>query len=143
MLNLKEKIQTALNEARILVLGAQVLLGLEYESLFEPQFVTLPLHSQYLKFTSLLLLLVAFSLLIAPVSYHRLVNQGDDSASLPRFIRTIMIFALLPFALALGIDLFIAVDRILDHNRWFARAWPGARPTRFDQSWRTGAGATM
>ena len=42
MAPLGEKIQTALDEARILILGTQVLLGFEYRSFFEARFAGLP-----------------------------------------------------------------------------------------------------
>ncbi|HWT01839.1 MAG TPA: DUF6328 family protein [Pyrinomonadaceae bacterium] len=66
MAQLKDKIQNALDEARMLVLGSQVLLGFQFRSAFEPGFPKLPPSSQYLKLAALGLMLVALGLLLAP-----------------------------------------------------------------------------
>lgn len=111
MAKLKDKIQNALDEGRMLVLGSQVLLGFQYRSFFEPGFQKLNLTSQYMKMCSLGLMLVAFGLLLAPGAYHRIVEDGEDTARLHRFTSSVMCLALLPFAVALGIDVYIAMER--------------------------------
>ena len=42
MAKLKDKIKTALDEGRMLVLGAQILVGFQYRAVFEPVFEKLP-----------------------------------------------------------------------------------------------------
>ncbi len=113
MAKLKDKIQNALDEARMLVLGSQVLLGFQFRSAFEPGFAKLPLSSQYLKMTGLTLMLVALGLLLAPGAYHRIVERGEDTYGLHRFTTGLTDYALLPFALALGIDLYVAFEGTL------------------------------
>lgn len=109
MAKLKDKIQLALDESRMLVLGSQVLLGFQYRSVFEPGFQKLPVLSQYLKLGGLCLLLVALGLLLSPAAHHRLVEEGEDTHQLHRFATRVMNCALLPFAIALGIDLYVAI----------------------------------
>lgn len=109
MAKLKDKIQTALDESRMLVLGSQVLLGFQYRSAFEPGFEKLPTLSQYLKMTGLCLLLVALGLLLSPAAHHRIVEEGEDTHELHSFSTKVMNYALLPFAIALGIDLYVAM----------------------------------
>ncbi len=58
MSKLKDRIQSALDEGRMLVLGSQVLLGFQYRSIFETGFEKLPLLSRYLKVGSLGLMLL-------------------------------------------------------------------------------------
>lgn len=113
MAELKDKIQNALDEGRMLVLGSQVLLGFEYRSVFEPGFEKLPLSSQYLKVSALCLMLIALGLLLAPGAYHRIVEEGEDTHELHRFITKVMNFALLPFAVALGFDVYVSAERTL------------------------------
>ncbi|HEY0375730.1 MAG TPA: DUF6328 family protein [Pyrinomonadaceae bacterium] len=113
MAQLKDKIQNALDEARMLVLGSQVLLGFQFRSVFEPGFAKLPPSSQYLKLTGLALMLVALGLLLAPGAYHRIVERGEDTHGLHRFSTGLTDYALLPFALALGIDLYVAFEGTL------------------------------
>jgi Family of unknown function (DUF6328) len=110
---LKDKIQNALDEGRMLVLGSQVLLGFQYRSAFEPGFARLPVSSQYLKLIALGLMLIALGLLLAPGAYHRIVEEGEDTQALHRFTTKMMGFALLPFAIALGFDLYVAAERML------------------------------
>lgn len=112
MARLKDKVQHALNEARLLILGTQVLLGFEYRASFEPGFEKLPLHSQYLKAVGLTLLLITLALLIWPGAYHRIVSRGEDSQALHQFTTRVMEAALLPFAVSLAIDLFLAAEKI-------------------------------
>jgi cytochrome bd-type quinol oxidase subunit 2 len=113
MAELKDKIQNALDEGRMLVLGSQVLLGFQYRATFETGFEKLPHASQYLKMGALGLMLVALGLLCTPGAYHRIVEEGEDTQRLHRFTTKVMDYALLPFAMALGIDVYVAVERTL------------------------------
>jgi DMSO reductase anchor subunit len=112
MTKLKNKVGNALMEGRMLVLGAQVLLGFQFRSVFEQGYEKLPLVSQVLKLGGLGLLTVAVGLLIAPAAYHRIVERGEDTEELHRFTTRMMDWALLPFALGLGIDLYVAAGQV-------------------------------
>lgn len=113
MAKLKDKIQNALDEGRMLVLGSQVLLGFQYRSAFETGFEKLTRHSQYLKVCGLGLMLIAIGLLLAPGTYHRIVEEGEDTDRLHRFTSKVMCYALLPFAIALGFDVYVAIEPTL------------------------------
>ena len=112
MTKITEKIQTALDEGRILILGVQILVGLQYRSVFEPGYDRLPGSSQYLTLDGLGLILIAFGLFMSPVSYHRIVEHGTDHKDLHRFVLEVMKLALLPFALSLGITLYVAAQKV-------------------------------
>ncbi len=116
MAKLKDKVQTMLDEARMLVLGAQVLLGFDLRATFEKGFEKLPEHAQYAKLGSLALMLVAIALLIAPSAYHQIVEGGEDTRRLHRFSTRLMEFALLPFAVGLGVDVFVATEKVFGHT---------------------------
>src|ERR687886_569041 len=116
MAKLKDKVQTMLDEARMLVLGAQVLLGFDLRATFEKGFEKLPEHAQYAKLASLALMLVAIALLIAPSAYHQIVEGGGDSKRLHRFSTRLMELALLPFAVGLGVDVFVATEKVFGHT---------------------------
>jgi hypothetical protein len=64
------------------------------------------------------LLVCTVGLLIAPGPYHRFVEAGQDSGRLHRFTTFIadLVLALLPFALALGIGLFVGAEGIFDDS---------------------------
>jgi hypothetical protein len=110
---LKDKIQNALDEGRMLVLGSQVLLGFQFRSVFEPGFAKLPLSSQYLKVLALGLMLITIGLLLAPGAYHRIVEEGKDTIEQHRFTTHLMNYALLPFSIALGLDVYVSMERTL------------------------------
>jgi hypothetical protein len=110
MAQLKDKIQNALDEGRMLVLGSQVLLGFQYRSAFETGFDKLPVVSQYLKLSALGLMLFALGLLLAPGAHHRIVEEGEDTERQHNFTTKVMDYALLPFAIALGLDVYVATQ---------------------------------
>jgi hypothetical protein len=116
MAELKDKIQNALDEGRMLVLGSQVLLGFQFRSAFETGFEKLPVTSQYLKMGALGLMLVAIGLLLSPAAYHRIVEEGEDTKGLHRFTTKVMDYALLPFAVALGVDVYVAAENTLSQT---------------------------
>jgi hypothetical protein len=121
MAKLKDKVQNALDESRMLILGAQVLIGFEYRSAFEPGFEKLPHYLRCLKTGALGLMLIAFALLIWPAAYHRIVAKGEDTQDLHRFVTSVMGYALLPFAMGLGMDLYAATERLI--GRRFGLIW--------------------
>src|SRR5215203_2251805 len=114
MAKIKDKVENALNEARMLVLGAQVLVGFQFRSVFEPGFDHLPLPSQLLKMVGLGLMLVAVALIISPAAYHRLVERGEDTHEIHRYTSRMMTWALLPFSFGLGIDFYVAAEKIFN-----------------------------
>jgi len=105
---LKDKIEFAISETRVLILGAQVLIGLDYQSVFQPGFQRLELGNQALKLASLGLLMLATALLCAPAPYYCVVEKGEHSWSFHAFITRMAEWSLLPMAIALGIDLYLA-----------------------------------
>jgi len=112
MAELKDKVQNALDEARMLILGSQVLLGFQFRAAFEPGFEKLPHYTQYMKFGGLALMVIAVALLMWPGAFHQIVEEGEDTSQMHRFTSSVMQIALLPFALGLGIDMFIVGENL-------------------------------
>jgi len=112
MTGLREKIKTALDESRMLILGAQIFLGFHFRAVFEPGFEKLSKSQQYLKMTALVLLLLASALIIAPGSYHRIARSGSDAEDVHAFTTAVMDFALIPFLLAFSFDFYLATARV-------------------------------
>jgi hypothetical protein len=117
MAQLKDKIKTTLDEGRILIIGAQVLLGIQFRSIFETGFEKLPEHAKYMKLGGLGLLLLAVTLLIWPGAYHQIVEDGEDTHELNRFASAVMGVALLPFALGLGVDFFVGAESLFGRTQ--------------------------
>ena len=113
MAELKNKVKNALNEARIAVLGAQVLFGFQFRAALEPGFDDLPLLSRILVLVALGFIIIAVGLLISPSSYHRIVERGEDTSEIHRYASKVLTWAMLPLALALGTDLLVAASKIV------------------------------
>jgi hypothetical protein len=111
-MQLPKLVKTALDETRMLVLGAQILLGFELSGVFRDGFETLPTHARYLDGIALLLMIITVAFLVTPESYHQIVEIGADTGRFHRLISRMASISLLPFALSLGIALFITSERI-------------------------------
>jgi hypothetical protein len=79
-MKLSDKVKIALDETRMLILGAQILLGFGFRGVFEDRFDQLPAYARYVDGVGLGLLVCAVGLLIAPGPYHRIVEAGQDSS---------------------------------------------------------------
>jgi hypothetical protein len=112
-MQLKDKIRLSLDESRMLILGAQILLGFQFRVVLEPGFEHLPPSSQYLKLIAMVILLGGIALIMSPGSYHRIVRAGNDAEDVQQFATTVMDFALVPFLIALTIELYVSTARIL------------------------------
>src|SRR3954454_15760189 len=111
MASLDHKIELALNEARILLLVTQVLVGFAYRATFEPAFAQLPAAAQYLKLGSLGLELAVIAILELCAAYHIIVARGECTPDLQRFCSRAIELALFPFAVSLGLEVFVVVER--------------------------------
>jgi Family of unknown function (DUF6328) len=107
MTQLKDKIQNALDESRMLILGAEILVGFEFTAVFQEGFKHLSTASQNLDLGALVLMLITVALLISPAAFHQLTERGQDSIALHQFTTHVMEMALLPFALALGANVYL------------------------------------
>lgn len=119
MAQLKEKVKNTLDEGRILVIGSQVLFGFQFRCVFEPGFERLSGHAKYLKIADLGLMILALALLIWPATYHQLIEDGEDTENVYRFTSIVLAAAILPFALALGIDFFIGTEFLFGRTQGF------------------------
>jgi hypothetical protein len=111
-MELSKKVKIALDETRILILGVQILLGFQLRGVFSDGYEQLPTYVRYLDGLALGLLVCVVGLLITPGPYHRIVESGEDSAHILRLVTVIANLSLFPFALALGLDVFITAGRI-------------------------------
>jgi hypothetical protein len=111
-MELTKKIKLALDETRILILGAQILLGFQFRAVFSDSYEELPAGLRYLDGVAILPMMCVVALLIAPGPYHRIVQNGEDSRSFHRLVTTIANLALAPFAIALGLDVVVTFGHL-------------------------------
>src|SRR5215469_2014428 len=95
-MELSKKVKTALDETRMLILGAQILLGFELRAAFSDGFDKLPGHSHHIVVLALMLMTISVALMIAPGPYHRIVEGGSDSGAFHHVTTIIADLSLLP-----------------------------------------------
>src|SRR5207253_1800016 len=110
--SLQKKLKTALNETRLLVLGGQILLGFQFQGVFQESFGELSSLARGLDAVALLLMVTTLGLLIAPSMQHRIVEEGRTTERIFRVTGTMAGAALLPFAISLGIDHYAVFERL-------------------------------
>ena len=113
MQSLSDKVTAALQEVRILILGSQILLGFQFNAVFQPKFSQLPEATRALDCVAYGLMLSAAILFLLPGSFHRLAEGGDDTLRLQRLTTSVAAIAMLPFGICLGIDEYIVAAKIL------------------------------
>ena len=111
-MELTKKIKLALDETRILILGAQILLGFQFRAVFSDGYEELPAPLRYLDGFAILPMICVVALLISPGPYHRIVEDGEDTQSFHRLVTAIANLALVPFAIALGLDVVVAFGHL-------------------------------
>jgi hypothetical protein len=103
------RLNDLLNETRLAMLGAQLLLGLQYRAAFSPGFSRLPAAFQALDCVALVLILITANLLLATPAYHQIAENGRATSRMLGRASGALQLALLPLSLALAIDLSIAL----------------------------------
>lgn len=108
---LQDKVKTALDETRLLILGSEVLLGFQLNGMFQDAFSHLTPTARTLDACAYVLMAVCVALLIAPSMQHRLVERGYDSIRLQHAATQFAALALAPFAISLGLDFYLTLER--------------------------------
>ena len=109
---LHAKIEQLLTEARVILPGAQALLGFQLIVMLTQAFDRLPKGVQAIHIAALLSLVIAVVLLIAPAAIHRLAFHGRDDAKLLGPGSLFITLALLPLAASICCDLWVALYKL-------------------------------
>jgi Family of unknown function (DUF6328) len=112
--DLSAKVKTALDENRLLILGAQVLFGFQLTGVFQEAFTDLARSTRLLNCAGQFLMAVSIALLIAPSMQHRIVENGEDTLRIHRTTSLFASTALLPFGISLGLSIYIIFDHLYD-----------------------------
>jgi hypothetical protein len=111
-MSLAKKVKTALDETRLLILGAQVLFGFQLNGVFQEAFADLAESTRLLTCLGQFLMVLSIALLIAPSMQHRIVEGGEDSNRIHRATTLHAGWALLPFEISLGIGAYVVFDHL-------------------------------
>ena len=113
---IEDKLKTALDESRLLILGAQILFGFQFDAVFQELFSDIPVTSRYVHCAGLVLLLVSVGLMIAPALFHQITFAGQAR---PGAIRIASVFAgasLLPLTLGFGAATFVTFEQLFNRG---------------------------
>jgi hypothetical protein len=111
-MSLSRKVKIALDETHILILASQIVLGFQFQGVFRPVFDRLPRHDHILTVAALLLITLTIGFLVAPSMQHQLIDRDRATRHIHQVITRFAGLALVPFAIALGIDIFMAAERV-------------------------------
>jgi hypothetical protein len=111
-MDVDSRLKTALDESRLLILGAQVLFGFQFEAVFQERFPELSGNSQLLHNTGLVLLLISISLLIAPSLFHQIIFRGESKPAAIEAATLLAGASLLPLTVGLGISAFVVFEHL-------------------------------
>ena len=108
---LKDKVKTALDETRLLILGSQILFGVQLNIMFQNAYEQVSPLGRGLNACGYFLMATTVGLLITPSMQHRLVEGGQDTQRLHRATTVFAALALIPFAPSLGMTFYIVLER--------------------------------
>jgi hypothetical protein len=111
---LDAQVDQLLTEARVIIPGAQALLGLQLAVTLMRAFAELPPEVKIVHAAALCCIGLAIILLMAPASLHRIAYGGQDDADFVRIGSYFVIAAPLPLAFGIAADSFVATFRALD-----------------------------
>jgi Family of unknown function (DUF6328) len=100
-MELTRKVKLALDETRILILGAQILLGFQSRGAFSDGYDQLANFLRYLDGCAIAPMIFVVPLLIMPGPYHRIVKEAADARDFHCLVTVVANLVLLPFAVAL------------------------------------------
>jgi hypothetical protein len=106
---LHTKIEQMLTEARVVLPGAQTLLGFQLIVMMTKAFGQLPFDAQVVHLVALGSLTLAIILLICPAAVHRIAFGGADDQRLHSVGSLLITIALLPLAVGISCDLWVAL----------------------------------
>lgn len=117
-----DRVKTGFDECRMLALGAQVLIGFQFQGVFQPGFAGLPNSFKIAQIAGLLLLLTSLAALIIPSTQHMLAERMWASRRIESILTRCLDISLPPLAAALALDVAIALRTTADDVLAFALA---------------------
>src|SRR5258708_26064478 len=115
-MDLADKLKTALDESRLLILGAQVVFGCQFQMVFQEGFQDAPRESQAVQGIGLLALMLTVGLLITPSMTHQIAYRGEDRKGALQVASTCASLAMFPMTLGLGATTFVVFESLFNRN---------------------------
>lgn len=113
-LGLKGIMRNILEESRMVLPGIQALFGFQLIAVFNDNFDALDSLDKDVHLIALLLSILAIGCLMAPASYHRLVERDSVSDHLVKFSSKLLCIGLIPLVMSLSLDAYVVCKAITD-----------------------------
>jgi hypothetical protein len=132
--DLSTRIKQVLTEARVVLPGAQALLGFQFVAVLTEGFEKLEPTSKYVHLVCLGLIGLSIVLLMAPAAFHRIVESGENTERLHAFASTMVLAAMVPLALGIAGDFYVVLQKVL-HSQQLAIMFAGIAVAFFFGMW--------
>jgi hypothetical protein len=107
------RVEHMLTEARVLLPGAQALLGFQLAVMLTDAFAQLSEFSAVLHVIALCCIALTIVLLIAPAAFHRITFGGENTESFYRLGSALVVAAAVPLGAGIVFDIYVAVAKAL------------------------------
>jgi hypothetical protein len=111
--SVEDRVNHVLTETRVVLPGAQALLGFQLAGVLTDGFEKLPQSSRYMHLASMVAVALATILLMTPAAYHRIAERGELTEHFHRIASRLLISAMAVLALGISGDFYVVVARIL------------------------------
>ena len=105
--DLSTRVKQVLIECRVVLPGAQALLGFQLIIMWMTEFYKIPKFWKLLHLASLTAIAICTILLITPAAYHRIVLQGENSEMLHHITARLLLAAMVFLALGICGDFYV------------------------------------
>jgi uncharacterized protein DUF6328 len=106
------KVEQMMTESRVILPGAQAMLGFQLAIVLTQSFDKLPEELKLAHAVSLGLVALSVVLLMAPPAYHRIVFDGEDDPEMYQVGSILITVATLPLALGIAGDVYVVLSKI-------------------------------
>lgn len=117
---LATKVEQLLTEARLIIPGAQALLGFQFIAMLTSGFDRLPQPVKAVHALALCLVAIDVILLMTPAALHRLSFNGEDSRAFLRMGSALVIAAPCFLAAAIAAETFVVLHKVSGNAGWAA-----------------------
>jgi hypothetical protein len=114
---LKTNIEQLLTEARVIIPGAQALLGFQFVVVFVRSFAELPGWVKMIHAVALAAIALLIVLLMTPAALHRIAYDGENSPLFFRISSVLVVGAAFPLALGIASDICVVGFKITGSPR--------------------------
>ena len=109
---LNEEIRHVLTEIRMVLPGAQALLGFQLITFVLSDFDKLAYSLKVIHSLSLIMMCLSVIGLMTPAAYHRIVERGENTEHFHRFAGAMLLAALVPLALGICGDFYVVMSKV-------------------------------